>query len=219
MRAQAIAFCFGLVLFVSVALPSTARAQAESAPKPIGKVVIVTGSVTIEHTAAVALLAKLEPSPGTATIGQSLFTGDIIQTGASGKAGIVFSDGTAFNMSSNARIVLDEFVYDPNGKSNSTILTLTKGTFTLIAGQTARTGTMKVETPVATLGIRGTTPHIEIRDDGTVAFATLIEEGKNRIPKKPGTAPIKQRKTAIQPELFKALDKNVDIMLKICSGC
>jgi hypothetical protein len=37
---------------------------------------------------------------------------------------------------------------------------------------------MKVETPVATMGIRGTTPHVEIRDDGTVAFSTLMEDKK-----------------------------------------
>ena len=46
---------------------------------------------------------------------------------------------------------------------------------------------MKVDTPVATMGIRGTTPHVEISDDGTVKFSTLIEEGKSKLTKKPGT--------------------------------
>jgi hypothetical protein len=69
-------------------------------------------------------------------------------------------------------------VYDPKGTSNSTLISLTKGTFTFIAGKVARTGDMKVETPVATMGIRGTTPHVEIRDDGTVAFSTLMEDKK-----------------------------------------
>jgi putative ABC transport system substrate-binding protein len=41
---------------------------------------------------------------------------------------------------------------------------------------------MKIDTPVATMGIRGTTPHVEIMDDGTVKFSTLIEEGKDRTP-------------------------------------
>jgi hypothetical protein len=92
--------------------------------------------------------------------------------------GITFSDGTAFNLSSNARMVLNEFVYDPKGKSNSTLFSLSKGTFTFIAGKVAKTGDMKIDTPVATMGIRGTTPHVEIRDDGTVAFSTLIEDKK-----------------------------------------
>jgi hypothetical protein len=220
MRAQAIAFCFSLVLSASVALPSSAPGQAGPEAKPIGKVAIVTGSVTIEHTAAVALLVKLTPSPGNVRSGDAVYIGDVIQTGADGKAGITFTDGTAFNISSNARMVLDEFVYDPNGKSNATVFSLSKGTFTLIAGQVAKTGTMKIETPVATMGIRGTTPHVEIADDGRVSFATLIEEGKEKVVKKrQGAAPGKQRRAENQADPFKDLDKNIDIKLKICKGC
>ena len=92
-------------------------------------------------------------------------------------AGLVLS---AFNLSANARIEMNEFVYDPNGKSNSAFISLAKGTFTFIAGQVAKTGDMKVDTPVATMGIRGTAPRVEISDDGTVHFATLVEEGLSR---------------------------------------
>ena len=38
---------------------------------------------------------------------------------------------------------------------------------------------MKVATPVGTMGIRGTAPHVEILDDGSVKFSTLIEENKS----------------------------------------
>ena len=70
------------------------------------------------------------------------------------------------------------------------------------------------------MGIRGTTPHVEIRDDGTVSFATLIEEGKEKVLKKrPDAAPGKQRRAEIQPGQFKDLDKSIDIKLKICKGC
>jgi len=218
MRARAIAFFFGgLILSASVVLPGLARGQSGLESKPIGKVVIVTGSVTVEHTAAVALQANLAAGSGNTKIGDPVYTGDVVQTGADGRAGITFTDGTAFNLSNNARIVLNEFVYDPNGKSNSTVFSLSKGTFTFIAGQVAKTGAMKIETPVATMGIRGTTPHVEIADDGTVSFATLIEEGKEKVMnKRPGAAPVKQRRVENQ---LKDLDKNIDIKLKICKGC
>ena len=104
---------------------------------------------------------------GQTKLGDLVYQGDVVQTGADGKVGITFTDGTAFNLSSNARMVLNEFVYDPNGKSNSTLFSLSKGTFTFIAGKVAKTGDMKIDTPVATMGIRGTTPHVEISDDGT----------------------------------------------------
>jgi hypothetical protein len=54
-------------------------------------------------------------------------------------------------------------------------MSLTKGTFTFIAGNIAHTGSMKVDTPVGTMGIRGTAPRVEIREDGTVRFSTLVE--------------------------------------------
>jgi hypothetical protein len=40
----------------------------------------------------------------------------------------------------------------------------------------AHTGSMKVDTPVGTMGIRGTAPRVEIRNDGSVKFSTLVEE-------------------------------------------
>src|SRR5262249_15115962 len=142
-----------------------------------------TGLVTIEHPNAVVVQANLPPSSGVGqtNVGDPVYKGDVVQTGANGKVGITFADGTTFTLSSNARMVLNEFVYDPNGKSNSTLFSLSKGTFTFVAGQVAKTGDMKIDTPIATLGIRGTTPHVEISDDGTVKLSTLIEEKKNGV--------------------------------------
>jgi hypothetical protein len=195
-----------------------ARAQTDSpqptvqdpSSKPIGRVVTATGSITIEHASAVVVQANISGQDSQTKVGDVVYLGDVVQTGADGRVGINFTDGTSFNLSSNARMALTEFVYDPNGKSNSSLLSLTKGTFTFVAGNIAKTGDMKIDTPVATMGIRGTTPHIEISDDGTVKFATLIEEGKSKLTKKkPGT------RTAQQPEQ-KADHK---FNLNICRGC
>ena len=168
--------------------PASASAQsdapqpaiADASAKPIGRVVTAAGSVTIEHGNAVVVQASVG-QPGSIKPGDPVYLGDIAQTGADGKLSISFTDGTAFTLSSSARMVLNEFVYDPNGKSNSTLFSLTKGTFTFVAGKVAKTGDMKIDTPVATMGIRGTTPHIEISEDGSVRFTTLIEEGKDSI--------------------------------------
>jgi hypothetical protein len=35
---------------------------------------------------------------------------------------------------------------------------------------------MKVDTPIGTMGIRGTAPRVEILDNGEVRFSTLVEE-------------------------------------------
>jgi len=235
MRAHAIAVLAAAVMLTAI-LPVGARAQSNPAPSSpgaletasIGKVVTATGSVTIEHASAVVVQANLPAgSAGDPTkVGDPVYRGDVVQTGADGKVGITFSDGTAFNLSSNARMVLNEFVYDPNGTSNSTLISLTKGTFTFIAGKVAKTGDMKIDTPVATMGIRGTTPHVEISDDGTVKFSNLIEENKakvtEKLEEKKRGAPAKQRQAAQSSSRQQAesnRDKNFDMNFKICRGC
>ena len=179
-----------IVLTANSFIPGPARAQSATpavqagTSKPIGKVVTVIGSATIEHVNAVVVQANVASQPEQTKVGDPVYLGDVVQTAVDGRISITFTDGTAFNLSSNARMALNDFVYDPNGTSNSTFFSLTKGTFTFVAGKVAKTGDMKIDTPIATVGIRGTTPHIEIADDGTVKFSTLIEEGKSKVTEK-----------------------------------
>lgn len=67
-----------------------------------------------------------------------------------------------FGLASNAKMVLNEMIYDPNGSDNKSLLSLVQGTISFVAGATAKHGDMKVDTPVATMGIRGTAVLVEI---------------------------------------------------------
>jgi hypothetical protein len=171
----------GLCLTAYVLLPGSASSQANSTAidtTPIGKVQTATGLVQIEHSAVVVVQANLPPGGGTdrAKAGDLVYRGDVIETGEDGTLGVTFTDGTSFNVSRNARMQVDEFLYDPKSNSNSMLLGLAKGTFSFIAGSVAHTGSMKVDTPVGTMGIRGTAPRVEIAEDGSVKFSTLVEE-------------------------------------------
>jgi hypothetical protein len=66
---------------------------------------------------------------------------------------------------------------------------------------------MKVNTPVATMGIRGTTPRVEIAEDGSVKFSTLIEESRGGVKSgaAPGAAPV--------------IEERDKPNLQICRGC
>ena len=172
-------------------------------------------------------------------VGDLVYKGDLLQTGTDGKVGIVFLDGSAFNLSNNAQIVLNEFVYDPKGTSNSTLFNLSKGTFTLIAGKIAKSGDVRIDTPIATMGIRGTTAHVEISDDAT-AFSTLIED-KKAIEKITAVDPDKRGPVAKRPQAKSGLpasasssdvpgkklgnkpgtrlESTIDINFKICRDC
>jgi hypothetical protein len=171
-------FLVSLPLLTSI-LTASGQAQTPvpgALESPIVKIISATGDATVEHVAAVVLLTSTARTVRAET-GDHVYRGDIIQTGRDGRLDITFADGTTFNISSNARMVLDEFVYDPNGRSNSTLFSLTRGTFNFVAGKVANTGNMKVDTPVGTMGIRGTAPRVEIAENGTVTFSTLVEGG------------------------------------------
>jgi hypothetical protein len=159
---------------VNLALGQSATAAPDA--NPIGKVLNVSGIVHIEHPAAILVQANLATDAGPAKLGDFVYRGDIIQTGVDGKLGVAFADGSSFTVSPNARMELNEFVYDPRGHTNASLMSLTKGTFTFIAGEVAHTGSMKVNTPIGTMGIRGTAPRVEIVNDGSVKFSTLIED-------------------------------------------
>lgn len=122
------------------AAPGAAAAQV------IGHVTKLSGSATAVRNGVSVILNN----------GDNVEKGDVVSTGADSTLGITFIDGTVFGLSSNARMVLNEMVYDPNGSNNSSLLSLVAGTITFVAGETAKHGDMKIDTPVATMGIRGT---------------------------------------------------------------
>jgi len=168
----------GLLLALGVGVNLAWGQNAGAAPdtNPIGKVLTAAGTVRIDHSTVITVQANLPTNGvGEAKVGDLVYRGDIIQTGSDGKLGIAFADGSSFSVSPNARMEVNEFVYDPHGHSNSSLMSLTKGTFAFIAGEVAHTGNMKVDTPVGTMGIRGTAPRVEISNDGSVKFSTLIE--------------------------------------------
>jgi hypothetical protein len=160
-------------LLAGAALPGQ-YAQTDSAPTggptPIGRVEKSSGFVTVmRHGVTVHL-----------NVGDPVFKNDVVETGSDSAAGVSFIDGTAFSLLAHARMVLNEFAYDPNGSSNSAFLTLVQGTISFVAGKVAKTGDMKVDTPVAIVGIRGTAVEVDIPIDitatnGTVRFSVMVE--------------------------------------------
>ncbi len=130
-------------------------AQADGsagAGKVIGHVTKLAGTATVVRNGVSVILHN----------GDNVEKGDVVQSGSDSTLGITFIDGTVFGLSSNARMVLNEMVYDPNGSNNSSLISLVAGTISFVAGETAKHGDMKVDTPVATMGIRGTAVLVEI---------------------------------------------------------
>ena len=125
-----------------------AQAKTTLPPDAIGKVEKAVGQVTLIHNGVA----------GPLHVGDPVYKTDIVQTGANSTCGIGFPDGTALDLVNNTRMALNEYNFEANNSaSNGAVFSLVEGTFAFVAGQVAHTGEgMKINTPVATMGIRGT---------------------------------------------------------------
>ncbi len=114
--------------------------------------------------------------------GDPVFQGDVLETGGEAALNITFSDGTEFSLDENARMVLDELVYDPGTGEGSSAFTVVQGVFYFVSGAIAKSGpdAMTVDTPVATIGIRGTKVAINAGAEGEDTVITLLEDEAGR---------------------------------------
>ena len=149
-----------------------ADGSASVASQLIGHVTKLAGNATAIRNGVSIVLNQ----------GDNVLKGDVVQSGSDSTLGITFIDGTVFGLASNAKMVLNEMVYDPNGSDNKSLLSLVAGTISFVAGATAKKGDMKIDTPVATMGIRGTAVLVEIDFDVPVQggappakFQVLVE--------------------------------------------
>ena len=133
------------------ASPAQAAAPADS-DEPIGNVATLTGRATVTRN-NIATPLKLQ---------DDIFLNDVLQTSANSTLGITFNDATTFNLTANATITIDNYIYQDGGKQNAALFNIAKGTVAFVAAEVAHTGDMKISTPTATLGIRGTTGLVEV---------------------------------------------------------
>ena len=149
--------------------PSTAPSPASpasapaSGPEPIGNVATLTGTATVIRNKN-SLPLKLK---------DDIYLNDVLATSANSTLGITFNDATTFNLTANARVTVDNYIYEDGGNQNSALFDITKGTVAFVAAAVAKTGDMTISTPSATLGSRGTTGLVEV--DGTTAGAHNIK--------------------------------------------
>ncbi len=141
------------VLAGSTGDPRLAQDSAGEAPQPIGQVEVAEGSVRVQRTDGT--VEQLE-------VGVKIFQKDVLISDADGNLSVTFADGTIFTLAASSRMVVDELIYDPEATDNSGAFSLVQGGFVFVAGQVAKTGGMTVETPAATMGIRGTNVSAEI---------------------------------------------------------
>lgn len=123
----------------------------------VGRVSTVDGSATVTRSNAAAVPLQ---------VGDPIFKNDALATGPAATLGVTFDDETTFSLSPNTRIVVSEYVYQRDGNANVAVFGVLVGTAAFVASQVAKTGDMKITTPFATLGIRGTTGVVDVPQGG-----------------------------------------------------
>ena len=125
-------------------------ADISTLEEPIGSVDTLKGQVTVIR--ADGTQAVLEE-------GVPLYQGDTLVSGDGAAVGIIFADKSTMSMAANGRIILDELVYNAEAPSTSSqVFNVVKGAFVFTSGAIGKADpeAVTVNTPVATIGIRGT---------------------------------------------------------------
>lgn len=148
-RCRTVAAAVATVLF----LGATA---ADAADQAIGQIKTAEGDVSIDRRG----------SHIAANVGDSVFAQDVIATGTDGSIGITFNDNTVMSAGPNSEVALEDYAFDSDKFTGTMLTDMRKGTLLFVSGDIARSspGAMKVRTPTAVLGVRGTRFVIKVGD-------------------------------------------------------
>ncbi len=140
--------------------------QTPAADDSIGQVSTVQGTATVTRTNAAPLALK---------VSDPVYKGDVLATEANSSLGVTFDDETTFGLTGDARIVVDDYVYQEGATNNVGAFSVAQGTVAFVASQVAKTGNMTITTPTASLGIRGTTGVVDVPENGAAGGEAKIK--------------------------------------------
>jgi hypothetical protein len=143
-------------------------AAAAFAGTPVGTVDKLTGNAA----------ALFDSTPRTLRRDDEVKFRDTLLTGANTRVHVTLIDDSVLFLGDDTQLTIDEMVYEP-GVRGSGVLTVFEGVFRMVSGHinTVAGGSLTINTPVATVGIRGTdfwgrqtadTLTMAVIDDGVV---------------------------------------------------
>ena len=110
-------------------------------------------------------------------VGDGLLRDEIVRTGLDSAARLVMSDSTNLSLGPNASLKLDRTVFDDETHYRDVAIRLTSGAFRFVTGNSEK-GAYKITTPLATIGVRGTTLDILSQRGQTTV---VLQDGASRV--------------------------------------
>ena len=97
----------------------------------------------------------------------------MIEVSADGTGEIRLRDNTQLALGPGSRLLLDQFVYDPDVSGGAIVLQLVKGAFRFMTGIAAKPAYV-IRTPTASITVRGTIFDVYVQSSG-MSWLLLIE--------------------------------------------
>jgi hypothetical protein len=131
---------------------------ATAAAEPIGRIKSAQG------TARVLRAGEAVP----ARVGDAVLEKDSIETGPDGSIGITFQDGTTFAAGPRSLVSLESYHFDSQNVKGNLLARMKRGTLAVQSGDITKGSpeAMKIATPGAILGVRGTRLLVSVGDAG-----------------------------------------------------
>jgi len=110
---------------------------------------------------------------------------DLIET-LKGRTNIKFVDDTKVSVTEYSKLLIDEFVYNPEKKTGKLSLKAALGTIRYSSGKIAKNSrqNVKIKSPTASVSVRGTDFTVNVQEDGASSFLLLPstdEAGKSYV--------------------------------------
>ena len=141
---------FGIRPRLLIALASTVLlfTPAPARADDVGQIKVAKGAVHLERS------GRKVPAP----VGAKVQEGDVIMTGSDGSVGIIFLDASLLSVGPSSVLAIDRFAFDSTTNQGAFETFLKRGKLAAVSGKIAKQSpdAMKVRTPAAVLGVRGT---------------------------------------------------------------
>lgn len=161
-------FVFPVLLIAIYVWSSVHLSSATAATQvPVGTVESMQGKGWSEASGG-AKIDKLK--------GDVVAMNEVVATGYKSGMSMRFIDETTLKLGEDAKLTIDEMVYDPqNGENDVVVMSLGAGAYYFVSGKVAKQK-VTILTPTVTIGIRGTELLINVSADG----ATSVGVAKGR---------------------------------------
>jgi len=112
---------------------------------------------------------KTEAELRVLVVNDDVFHDEEITTGTHSATKLLFKDNTSLTMGENSRMKLTKVVFDPDPSKSAVMAKATQGVFRMSTGRLP-SAAYRIETPVATIGVRGTVIEFTIGADGATTL-------------------------------------------------